>query len=95
MRSITIAQLKNRLSAYPGEVRLGEELLIRDRNAPIARIVPFRADDYDAELSKLAAEGRVRPGSGALLNKSFWDLPAPRISFETVRRLIDEERSED
>jgi prevent-host-death family protein len=95
MKSINIAELKNRLSAYLSEVRAGEELLVRDRNVPIARIVPLRADDYDAELLKLASQGRVRLGSGAPLDKSFWDSPAPRISMETVKRLIDEERSED
>jgi len=95
MRSVNIAELKNSLSAYLNEVRAGEELLVRDRNVPIARIVPLRADDYDAELLKLSAEGKVRLGSGEPLDDSFWDLPAPHISMETVRRLIDEDRGED
>jgi len=94
IKSVNIAELRNRLSAYLSEVRAGQELLVCDRNVPIARIVPLLADDYDAELLKLASEGRVRLGSGAPFDKSFWDSPAPRISMETVNRLIDEERSE-
>jgi prevent-host-death family protein len=95
MRSVNIAQLKNRLSAYLNEVKAGQEIVVRDRNVPIARILPLRADDYDTELLRLAAEGKLRLGSGEPLDDSFWDLPAPRISMETVRRLVEEERNED
>jgi len=95
MRSVNIAELKNHLSACLSEVRAGEELLVRDRDVPIARIVPLPVEDYDAELLKLAAEGRIRLGSGAPLDKAFWDSPAPRISMQTVRRLVDEDRNED
>ena len=41
MRSASIADLKNNLSRYLRHVRRGEEILIRDRNVPIAKIVPL------------------------------------------------------
>ena len=33
MKSVNIAQLKNRLSSYLNEVRAGEEIVIRDRES--------------------------------------------------------------
>ena len=61
MRSVNVAELKNRLSAYLNEVRNGEEILIRDRNLPIARLVPInQAEDLDAELLSLAERRACR-----------------------------------
>lgn len=39
MRTVNIADLKNNLSAHLERVRRGEELLVKDRNRPIARLV--------------------------------------------------------
>lgn len=94
MKSVNIAELKNRLSWYLNEVRAGEEILVRDRNLPIARIVPLQlSPDQDAELLALAAQGKLRLGEGEL-DESFWDLPAPRVPAEVLRRVIEEERDE-
>jgi prevent-host-death family protein len=95
MRSVNIAELKNRLSHYLNEVRAGEEILIRDRNLAIARIVPLQhSPDQDSELLSLAAQGKLRLGEG-VLDESFWELPAPRVSAEALRRAIAEERDEE
>jgi len=41
-----IADLKNNLSAYLREVRKGSEVVVVDRDRPIAKIIPFaRRDD--------------------------------------------------
>ena len=74
MRSVNIAELKNRLSSYLNEVR-AEEIVVRDREVPIARIVPIRAADYGEERLRLAAAGRVRLGSGERLVKSSGGRP--------------------
>jgi prevent-host-death family protein len=42
MRSVNVAELKNRLSKYLTFARSGEEVVIRDRNLPVAKLVPFR-----------------------------------------------------
>ena len=48
MKSVNITELKNRLSAYLNDVKAGEEILVRDRNQPVARIVPLvRSRDED------------------------------------------------
>lgn len=95
MTSVNIAELKNRLSNYLNRVKAGEEILIRDREEPIAKIVPIKSDDYNDERARLASDGRVRLGSGEALGESFWKMPRPRVSANAIRRVIDEDRSED
>lgn len=93
-KAVNIAELKNRLSVYLNEVRAGQEILVRDRNTPIARIVPIAHDgDPDDELRALAAQGKVRLAE-AVMDESFWDLPAPRVSTDALRRALNREREE-
>ena len=76
-------------------MRAGGEIVIRDRNLPIARIVPLR--DYsqiDAGLLHLEAQGKIRLGEGSI-DDAFWKLPAPRVSPKVVRRAVNSERDED
>ena len=94
MKSVNIAELKNRLSVYLNDVKAGEEILVRDRNQPVARIVPLvRSRDEDEELLALAAQGKLRLGEG-LLEESFWEMPAPRVSAAALRRSVEQERDE-
>lgn len=94
MKSVNIAELKNQLSRYLNEVKAGHEVVVRDRNTPVARIVPIGSDfNEDEDLAALAAEGRIRLGEGAV-DDSFWDLPAPRVSRNDLRRALKWERDE-
>ena len=61
MRPVQIAELKNHLSAYLHKVRAGEEVIICDRKAPIAKIVPLSTGDFDLEEQALIAEGLLLP----------------------------------
>ena len=74
MRSTNIADLRNHLTRYLKEVRAGEEIIVRDRQLPFAKIIPL-AHDGEAENAALVAAG--------LLRKAEQDLPA---SFWRVRR---------
>ena len=95
MKSVNIAELKNRLSLYLNEVRAGEEILVRDRNQPVARIIPLaRSADEDEELLTLASEGKLRLGEGRV-EKSFWQMPVPRVPAAALRRVVEQERDED
>ena len=91
MKTVNIAELKNRLSLYLNEVRTGHEVIVRDRNVPIARIVPISQSDPDDELRALAGQGKIRLAEDQL-DEAFWDLPAPRVPRDTLRRVLIRER---
>ena len=40
-REVKIAEFKTRLSEYLRDVRNGQELIIKDRQTPIARVLPY------------------------------------------------------
>lgn len=94
MRSASIAELKNGLSAYLNDVRRGEEILIRDRNRPIAKIIPLpSAGDDDAEEAALAAAGKLRLRERSLPS-SFWSTPAPRVPLKRAAAAVTADRDE-
>jgi len=94
VKCVNIADLRNQLSRYLNEVRQGQELLIRDRKTPIAKIVPLsQAGDIDAEELALAAEGKLRLPQ-APLPDSFWSMPAPRVKLRRLVAAIQAERAE-
>ena len=61
MQTVNIAELKSNLSAFLEQVRNGEELIVKDRNRPIARLMPLAAgEDLDAEEEILVGAGLMR-----------------------------------
>lgn len=97
MKSASISEAKNRLSAYIDLVRKGETVLITDRNTPVAQLVPLQqASDPDEEawLRALERKGLVRRagkrGPSALLKKAPPKLP-PGASV--LDALLEERRS--
>jgi prevent-host-death family protein len=94
VKAVNIAELKNRLSQYLNEVKAGNEIVVRDRDTPVARIVPISAEaGEDNELRALAAEGKIQLGEGVLTD-SFWDLPAPRVSMNALAKALRWERDD-
>ena len=90
MRSTNIADLRNHLTRYLREVRSGEEIVVRDRRRPIAKIVPLVIDSDDAEESALLADGLMRKGTG-VIPPSFW---RARRSSVTQRAAVDALRAD-
>ncbi len=93
MQTVNIADLKNNLSAYLEQVRNGLELVVKDRNRPIARLLPL-GEDFDAEEEYLVAAGLMRLPLEAK-SDDFLDYPAPEVSIEKIRGIISRERDED
>jgi prevent-host-death family protein len=93
-RSVSIAELKNKLSAYLGRVRQGEEILVRDRKTPIAKIIPLAAaGDLAAEQAALVAEGKLRAPERPF-RESFFKLRAPRMRRADLLRALHAERED-
>ena len=57
MRTVNISDLKAQLSAHIQFVRDGEEVLVCDRNQPVARIVPCRLEGHSDRERRLVARG--------------------------------------
>jgi prevent-host-death family protein len=93
MRSTNIADLRNRLTQYLREVRAGEEIVVRDRQRPIAKIVPFTVDADDDDAALVVA-GLMRKGSGKL-PASFWRTRGPRVPLEVAVAAVTADRDED
>src|SRR2546429_6403990 len=66
MRSVNVAELKNQLSKYLSFAKGGEEVVIRDRNLPVAKLVPFSAEDADHQELVLVAAGEKTFSQGGL-----------------------------
>ncbi len=95
MYSVNIADLKANLSAHLERVRNGEEIIVKDRNRPIARVLPLEIGaDLGAEEEGLIAAGLLRLPT-AELPKDFWKTPAPSIPMDTLLAAIQAERDED
>jgi len=80
MRSVNVAELKNRLSKYLTFARAGEEVVIRDRNLPIAKLVPFSAEGADDQELLLVAAGKLRLPSMKLDVKELLKIPTGRVA---------------
>ena len=94
MRTVNIGVLKNQLSAYLQIVRKGEEVVVRDRNVPVARILPFTLPlppegDHEAEAAYLIATGQMKPAKRKMDWEAFWALPAPSVPDEAVKEAIE------
>ena len=60
MRNVSVAKLKNRLSKYLALAKGGEEIIIRDRNLPVAKLVPFSSEEGTEEELLLVAADKMR-----------------------------------
>jgi len=102
MQAVNIGELKNNLSHYLRQVRKGNEVIIKDRNRVIARIVPAAPQiDYEEELLELAAQGKVRLPEKRLTEEvinEMLNMPLPRpktkgkAAKDLLKRIMDEER---
>ncbi len=96
MKTANIAELKNHLSNYLADVKRGEEVLISDRNKPIAKIVPLQnTGDFSAEELALAAAGILRLPEDENLPESFWKEKRPDLKGEVAIKAVMDERDED
>ena len=88
MRSVNVAEMKNQLSAYLHRVRAGEELLIRDRNLPIAKIVPLDTDDVEADEYSLVASGQMTLPKKPFREERFWSIVGPARPNPKLKKAI-------
>lgn len=80
MKSASISDAKNRLSALVKAVQGGESVTITDRGVPVAKLVPVRLGrGVPPRMIGLAQEGLARLPEQAPTAK-WLDLPWPKLS---------------
>lgn len=94
MRSVNVAELKNRLSKYLNLTKSGEEIVIRDRNLPVAKLVPFSPGDADEQELILVAAGKLRLPSVRLDVKKLLKIRTGRVRGNKAIRALLSEREE-
>lgn len=91
MRSVNVAELKNRLSKYLTFAKDGEEIVIRDRNLPVAKLVPFSADEGSEEELLLVAAGKMRLPKNNIEVDELLRIPTGKVSHrEGTQALLDD-----
>lgn len=94
MRTVNVAELKNQLSKYLTFAKGGEEIVIRERNLPVAKLVPFSAEGGTEEELLLVAAGKMRlPQSSIDLEKAL-KIPTGRLLAREGTRVLIEEREQ-
>jgi prevent-host-death family protein len=92
MKTFNIGDLRGRLSTLMKHVRDGEEVLVCDRNRPVAQIVPCYLEDRSEQERRLAARGVLMPPMKQRPPSVSWPQPPGKVSDKTMRRVLREER---
>ena len=92
-KTISVSQLKARLSEQLRRVKAGETVLITQRGRPIGMMSPLPQGNLKEDLAELAEAGLVRLASQSL-EPSFWDQDRAADPRGLVRQAILEEREE-
>jgi len=95
MRSVNVAELKNRLSKYLTFAKGGEEVVIRDRNLPVAKLVPFTAEDASEQDLLLVAAGKMRLPQTRLDVKKLSRIPTGRVTGNKAVKAVVADREEE
>lgn len=92
MKTTTITDAKNGLSALIDRVRAGESVLILDRGTPVARLEPVTgASDPTGRIKRLERAGLVGP-AGTAPPVDLIHSPAPKLvsGANAVQAVLDE-----
>jgi prevent-host-death family protein len=93
MKTASITEAKNNLSALIDGLKGGSPVLILDRGRPVARLEPVNGLDDDGRLARLIRDGLVRPARRKL-DPSFFtaELPRPAGGESALAALLEERR---
>lgn len=92
MKTVNIRDLKAKLSAHIQLVRDGEEVLVCERNKPVARIVPCGLEGHSKQEQRLVARGVLTPPLNKRPASASWPEPPGNVSDKVMEQLWREER---
>lgn len=87
--TVSIRELKNRLSEYLRRVQAGEQLVVTDHGRPVATIQAVRGDELTVEqrLTLMASAGEITEPRGAGLK---WTRPTVIRGRPLSRSLLED-----
>jgi prevent-host-death family protein len=81
--TVNVATLKAQLSEYLRVVKAGGEVIVMDRQTPVARLIPYQEE----ELFKLEILRAEEPFHGL---EDFHGKPIKGLKMDSLRALLDE-----
>jgi prevent-host-death family protein len=91
MTTVSISELKARLSAFIDIVRDGDEVLVTDRGRLIARLMPIRqAEQEEGRREMLLRSGRLRGPTATLADDFFLRARPADANGDSLAALLDE-----
>ncbi len=88
MVRVGLRELKNRLGTYVQRVKMGERIIVTERNRPVATVVPVDGQETAGELLALVRDGVVSWKGG----KPRGLASPPVMRDKTVARAVLEDR---
>jgi prevent-host-death family protein len=94
MKSVGLRDLKNRLSEYVREVRLGEAVLVTDRGEVVAELIPpgQGTDERGVPSALVALARRGQLTLGVSNNESAYPKLPRALKRSQSAELLDQER---
>jgi len=83
---VKITELKNHLSRYLRSVRKGHEIVVKDRETPIARVVPYK--ERRERLEVIPPTRSLKEVEEIILRRRR----PPRVSLADLEQALKEER---
>lgn len=92
MKTSSVSDLKNNLSARLKSVIAGEPLIITDHRKPVAVVYPIETDLMDEHVKSLVAEGLVYPPRCKSDARAVLNLPLAEASISLTEAALEERR---
>ena len=85
MTTVKIAKLKSHLSAYLRQVQKGEQLIVTDRETPIAKVIPYAATSERLQIMSAKEKPQI-----------FKNLKVPRTSkpMDSLKTLLEDRKDD-
>ena len=90
MKTASVSDLKNNLSARLKQVIAGEPLVITDHRKPVAVVYPLEQDLMDEHVRSLVAEGLVIPPRRKPEARAVLNLPLPASNARLTEAILEE-----
>jgi len=92
MKTASVSDLKNNLSARLKLVIAGEPLVITDHRKPVAVVYPIEQELMDEHVRSLVAEGLVYPPRCKPDARAVLDLPIAKGDASLTEAILEERR---